>query len=136
MFTPFYNVTGNLVGGEEGVDMTSYSALNLDNLLSPIISFFMSGRLFNSSFLLNNAKKNKENYIIDTFQRKSEDYVVSRNIIFPQASGDFSGKNIFYYGSPTLKLYSSQVSYDDTSKGAYEKIKVGNDSARHITFED
>lgn len=135
MFTPFYDsTTGSLVRGEEGIDMTSYSALNLDNLLSPIISFFMSGRLFNSSFLLNNAKKNKENYIIDTFQRKSDDYVVSRNIIFPQASGDFSGKNIFYYGSSTLKLYSSQV--DDSSKGAYETITVGNDYAKHITFED
>ena len=134
MFTPFYNVAGDLVGGEEGIDMTSYSALNLDNLLSPIISFFMSGRLFNSSFLLNNAKKNKENYIIDTFPRTSKNYVVSRNIIFPQASGDFSGKNIFYYGSTTLKLYSSQVGND--SKEAYKTITMENDSTRSITFED
>lgn len=137
MFTPSYDSTGSLVSGTEGIDMTSYSALNLDNLLSPIISFFMSGQLFNSSFLLNNAKKNKENYIIDTFPRVSDDYVVSRNIIFPQAreNSDFSGENIFYYGygSTTLKLYSSQVG---NSKAAYETITMENDSTRCITFED
>jgi hypothetical protein len=98
----------------------------------------MSGQLFNSSFLLNNAKKNKENYIIDTFPRASDDYVVSRNIIFPQAreNSDFSGENIFYYGSTTLKLYSSQVSNNAPSKEAYEKITMENDSTRSITFED
>lgn len=142
MFTPSYDANGSLVGGEDGIDMLSYSALNLDNLVSPIISFFMNGRLFNNSFLLNDAKKtNEENYIINAFHKSEKNdptYVVSRTIIFPNATAGsyFGNKNIFNYGSQHLILYKDQVSNDEPSIAAYKTITIGSSPTRNITFEE
>ena len=105
----------------EGFDITRFTQLNLDNIYSGPILYFIKGNLFNSSFDASNARLSSTNSYVFIYYGSNNVNYISRNAIFPLAT-----KNILnFVGGVSVyrpSIYSDQITNTATSRQYYETV--------------
>ena len=117
--------------GEDGINITGkFTNLRVDNLIQEALASELYGKIFDSSFYLQNAMKALEsNYIIDSLTWVAYNRI-SANIIFPRLSpgASLTDRHIIRMrGSGALPILKSQI-LNGSETGvdkAYETIKDG-----------
>lgn len=134
-FNIMYNINDREThSGSDGIDMTYFRSLSVDELVSAPVAMVCHGLLFNTGFVLNNAKKAEGTYMVRAFSWSNAN-IISRNMMLPKATGVWETKRIFYWSSSTsidMRLWQSQVESITESKTSYESMRCGE---RKVLFE-
>ena len=130
-----FNIMYNVDSETDGIDMDHFTVLNVDEIVTAPLAMICYGNLFNENYLLNNAKKTEDTYIMRAFNWTNEN-IVSRNLKLPRATGTWETKYVIYWGggSMDLPIWSNQIESIDTSRAAYNSMRNG--STRKLVVVD
>ena len=122
-----FNIMYNVDSETDGIDMDHFTVLNVDEIVTAPLAMICYGNLFNENYLLNNAKKTEDTYIMRAFNWTNEN-IVSRNLKLPRATGTWETKYVIYWGggSMDLPIWSNQIESIDTSRAAYNSMRNGS----------
>lgn len=138
MYTPSVTTAtdGSVIySGEDGIDMSKYSKLALDELIPGNLACFLYGRLFKTGFALQNMKKAIEtSYVIRTYMVGTNTSSISMNCNLPAAKGNFNAVKFFQFDATTFHIKASQV--DDGNSDSVSAYKTMKDGNKLITVED
>ena len=121
--------------GTDGIDMSYFTSLTIDNLVNANLAALLEGYLFNQGFSLNSAKKTNTSYVIYSKAWTGLNFI-SRNLILPRATGDWSDQDVFRITAPqqsNLNIWSTQIdggeqasfnSYNTMQDGPSRKVVV------------
>ena len=131
-------------GGEptEGIDMSHFSALRCNNLVGSNLSQVLHGRLFNSSFFVENLRMTANDqgivtdYVVTAMNYGSNVCSVSRNLIFPSTGrSNLSDVHILAFTTTGgITISRSQINEcTDAMAAAYQTIpRTDGNASSHI----
>jgi hypothetical protein len=114
--------------GSDGIDMSYFTSLTVDRLVNANLAALLNGHLFNQGFSLNSAKKTNTAYMIFAKAWTGSNFI-SRNLILPRATGDWSDQSVFNITAPqssNLNIWSTQIDGgEQASFNAYNTMYDG-----------
>lgn len=131
-----YSLMINPTSDADGINMSRFTSLRSDNLVSENLSYFLTGRLFSTGYTWDEVKHETEsNSVMAVFTANSVGYL-SQNLILPGASksnSDYTNNRLITWtGGGNLSIFRSQI--DGTNKDPLTTITASQGSQAHVVL--